>query len=206
MPVLGYDPWLPRVVFQLFLWAPLAIVYAVQPLDWPLWEPSDLSGLKPDAPTPWASLVLSIFFATGSASLPDCLENLQIWVGLFWTVPPLAFMQIFLLSSFLEQSTLYCTLCIYCTVYLLQVCFNDSCFVLFEYSLLDHFIDWIFTTVEIIIWLLFVILILEMYSRYFDPIINNHLHVNKHQTVKDSPTSVLGFIIFLGAPWIFHSN
>ncbi len=46
-----------------------------------------------------------------------------------------------------------------------------KCFVIDYLSILNN-----------IVWLLFVILILKMYSKYFDPIINNHLWVNKHHT------------------------
>jgi hypothetical protein len=62
---------------ELFSTFPLSVFGAcheVQPPAWPLWEPSDLSGLKPDGP-PWVSLAFRVFRHSLEAQPP---------VRLFW--------------------------------------------------------------------------------------------------------------------------
>ncbi len=54
----------------------------------------------------------------------------------------------------------------------------------------------------ITIWLLFIILILKMYSRYFNPFNVNYLRVNKHHTSKESPT----FILAQGIEKVYFHN
>ncbi len=85
MPVFGYIPWLPRVVFWLSLWVPLATINTIQPPAWPSQEPSDLSGLNLDGP-PWASLVLSVFAqlsrcTTSHLTVPRTIWSERTWSG-----------------------------------------------------------------------------------------------------------------------------
>ncbi len=65
-----------------------ASIHTDQPPAWLSWEPSDLSGLKPD------SLLLVILRLAASdnknPSLPDHLENHLIWVDSIKVIPPLA--------------------------------------------------------------------------------------------------------------------
>ncbi len=74
--------------FPTLPWASLAAYHEVQPPAWPSWEPTDLSGLKPDGP-PWVCLALCIYdcLFQGPALPPDCPEKHLIWVDSISTVP-----------------------------------------------------------------------------------------------------------------------
>jgi hypothetical protein len=88
VPVFGWVPWLPWVVFQLSFWVPLATVNAIQPPTWPSREPSDLSELKPDGPA-WASLVLSALATSHKVQPPVWLsQELSDLSGLDSDSPP----------------------------------------------------------------------------------------------------------------------
>jgi uncharacterized membrane protein len=88
--------------------------------------------------------------------------------------------------------TAYCTFIVPCLNF---VSHSVSLFPTIHFSMLGYFcspafIDQLLPIIIIIVSLLFIIFILEMHSRYFDPVNMRYQQVNKHHKSQDSPTSV----------------
>ncbi len=113
----------------------------------PIWmsrEPSDLNWLHPDSP-PWHAV----------KNPSECLFRM---VGIYYLL------------------NIYCIFCIptWEILFLSLVQSNLSVLMIISVTFQFSRIDWLFSNqYPIIVWLMFSILILEMYSRYFDPVINN---------------------------------
>jgi hypothetical protein len=157
----------------------MAASHRVQLQIWPSRDPSDLSRLEPDGP-PWVGLVLSAFGLHSGSWASHLTIPRTIWSE--WTQseqsPWLAVK--FPLSAFFERlaNIIHYALIVYsafwCTSVFLSFlqsnlqfkCLFQSTFIqqtLFNYNLI----------IPITVRLLSSILILEMYSRYFNPVINN---------------------------------
>jgi hypothetical protein len=202
MPIFGYVPWLPRVVFQLSPWATWATNSTVQPPAWPSWEPSDhQSGLKADGTT----LSLLSFECLWPPlkrynHQSDCLKNHDL-SGLDPDSPSWRFAFPPLESLFrMVPIYIHCAFIVYFYIrWVILQLFNYSCLTgstinccwlsSFHLSPLHYCL--------IPIWLLLVILKLQMCSRYFNPVRSNYYHhhlksINILQ-VQDSPTSILEY-------------
>jgi hypothetical protein len=187
--------WLFRVVFQLSLWCP----QRMKPLSQP---PCTRTSLPPDYHENhlnWVDSSLIVFFELILSLLasdkkdqpppPDCLENLLIWVDLIKMIPlalpsmsrecivgPLINPDYHFFKTNPRMTVQPCifTLCLlYCVLYLIWV------FAVYSFRIGDQ-----------LIMSLCIIVILEMYSRYFNPVTGNLNPLTRNCTHKEVTTII----------------
>ncbi len=150
-------PWLPRVVFQ---FSPPVSGLAITRTIWSEWT-------RAGWPPPWASLVLSAFgrLSWGRGSHLTVLRTISSeWAQFGW----LDFVQISP-WEFFRTIHIYYKFFIYCISH-----FNSILF-LIQIFYPTASLCWLIPILNNVVWLLFIILILEICSRYFDPVKSNYI-------------------------------
>ncbi len=204
--------------FPLSPWVLLAAINAVRPPPWPSQEPSDLSGLESDGPPLELSLVFECLwpFITWS-SLPAWLSwepsdlsgfnsDCPPWPSC--TFPP--WTHIRTVYALLSNGYLLYIVCIAC-----HILFPMSYYTIVRILLLDMFQMLLiasyhhvvqfncfpFNYCSITVWLLFAILIIEMYSRYFD-LVTRKLYLSPSSIHKS--IIIIQYSTSLGYPTYFN--
>jgi hypothetical protein len=161
-------------LFPTLPWSPLATSHDVQLTAWPSREPFDLNGLESDGP-PWASLVLSAFGCLSWGPATCLILPRAILTG--WTQSRQSSFacSTILLECLYRTVNVYYLLCI-CCIFCITACFSflslfgqifqSKCLFQLSFNSIVQSLEYYL----IIVQLLFFILILEMCSRYFDPI------------------------------------